>query len=186
MAKKQSSPALKVQENIGYKIFVICNAILMILICIATLFPFLYLVKELGLDYYAAFSGCSSNVEASLATIHFLVTKVEEEGIPAVLYIEFSNQKMADVICEDTGCRKLLFHSCHSVTPAQFREGVSCLELMLVSPLITPTHLSPRRLLTLAIVSLKKEYIMTFLPTSDACSRSSKSLMHFEDWVRSS
>lgn len=46
MAKKQSSPALKVQENIGYKIFVVCNALLMILICIATLFPFLYLVSQ--------------------------------------------------------------------------------------------------------------------------------------------
>ena len=60
----------------------------------------------------------------------FLIDKVREENTPAVFYIEFSNQKMADVICEDTGCKKLLFHSCHNVTRQQLDEGVSYLGLM--------------------------------------------------------
>ena len=37
---------------------------------------------------------------------------------------------MADVICEDTGCEKLLFHSCHNVSAEQLKKGVSYLELM--------------------------------------------------------
>ena len=38
-------------------------------------FPFLYLAKEYGLDYYAAFPGCASNTEASAATVAFLINR---------------------------------------------------------------------------------------------------------------
>lgn len=93
-------------------------------------FPARYFVEEYGLEYFAAFPGCAEDTEPAAGTVAFLIDRVREEGLPAVFYIEFSNQKMADVICEDTGCRKLLFHTCHNVTAAQFREGVSYLGLM--------------------------------------------------------
>ena len=93
-------------------------------------FPVRYFVEEYGLDYYAAFPGCAEQAEPSARTVAFLIDKVMEENTPAVFYIEFSNQKMADVICEDTGCKKLLFHSCHNVTRQQLDEGVSYLGLM--------------------------------------------------------
>ncbi len=93
-------------------------------------FPVRYFVEEYGLDYYAAYPGCAEQAEPSARTVAFLIDKVREENTPAVFYIEFSNQKMADVICEDTGCKKLLFHSCHNVTRRQLDEGVSYLGLM--------------------------------------------------------
>lgn len=93
-------------------------------------FPFLYLVKELGLDYFAAFSGCSSNVEASLATIHFLVTKVEEEGIPAVFVIELSDGKCAEAVARETGCAVLTLCSGHNVTPEEFEGGITYFDLL--------------------------------------------------------
>lgn len=93
-------------------------------------FPVRYFVEEYGLDYYAAYPGCAEQTEPSAKTVAFLIDKVREERTPAVFYIEFSNQKMADVICEDTGCKKLLFHSCHNVTRQQLDEGVSYLGLM--------------------------------------------------------
>ena len=34
------------------------------------------------------------------------------------------------MICEDTGCEKLLFHSCHNVSADELRAGVGYLELM--------------------------------------------------------
>ena len=37
---------------------------------------------------------------------------------------------MADVVSEDTGCRKLLFHSCHNVSAADLENGVTYLQLM--------------------------------------------------------
>ena len=60
----------------------------------------------------------------------FLIDRVREEGLDAVLYIEYSNQKMADVICEDTGCEKLLFHSCHTVSADDLARGATYLSLM--------------------------------------------------------
>ena len=93
-------------------------------------FPARYFVEEYGLDYYAAFPGCAEEAEPSARTVAFLIDKVRQENTPAVFYIEFSNQKMADVICEDTGCQKLLFHCCHNVTRRQLDEGISYLGLM--------------------------------------------------------
>lgn len=93
-------------------------------------FPVRYFVEEYGLDYFAAFPGCADNAEPSARTVAFLIDRVREEQAPAVLYIEFSNQKMADIVCEDTGCEKLLFNSCHNVTADQLRSGVTYLELM--------------------------------------------------------
>ena len=93
-------------------------------------FPVRYFVEEYGLDYYAAFPGCADDTEPSAKTVAFLIDKVRDEDIPAVLFIEFSNEKMADVICEDTGCEKLLFHSCHNVSADQLNAGTSYLELM--------------------------------------------------------
>ena len=93
-------------------------------------FPVRYFVEEYGLDYFAAFPGCADDAEPSARTVSFLIDRVREEQAPAVLYIEFSNQKMADIVCEDTGCEKLLFNSCHNVTADQLRGGVTYLELM--------------------------------------------------------
>ena len=93
-------------------------------------FPVRYFVEEYGLDYFAAFPGCADDTEPAARTVAFLIDKVRQEKIPAVFYIEFSNEKMADVICEDTGCRKLLFHSCHNVSARELEQGVTYLELM--------------------------------------------------------
>lgn len=93
-------------------------------------FPFLYLARDYGLKYFAAFSGCASDTEPSAATISFLMNKVKEEKIPAVFYIEFSSQNIADIICESTGAKKLLLHSCHNVTEEEKKAGVSYLGLM--------------------------------------------------------
>lgn len=93
-------------------------------------FPVRYFVEEYGLEYYAAFPGCADDAEPSARTVAFLIDRVREGNIPAVLYIEFSNQKMADIVCEDTGCTKLLFHSCHNVSADDLRDGVTYLALM--------------------------------------------------------
>ena len=93
-------------------------------------FPVRYFVEEYGLDYFAAFPGCADDTEPSARTVAFLIDRVREQEIPAVLYIEYSNQKMADVICEDTHCRKALFHSCHTVSAADLAKGASYLKLM--------------------------------------------------------
>ena len=93
-------------------------------------FPFLYLAEEMGLEHYAAFSGCSSNVEASLATVYTLIQTVETEEIPAIFIIEFSDGKCAEAVAAETGCEILTLQSAHNVTAADFEAGVTLLELM--------------------------------------------------------
>ena len=96
-------------------------------------FPMRYFTREYGLDYFAAFPGCASETEPSAKTVAFLIDRVREEKLSAVLYMEFSNEKMADVICEDTGCVKLPFYSAHNITAQQFEDGVTYLDLMRIN-----------------------------------------------------
>ena len=93
-------------------------------------FPFRYFAEEYGLSYRAAFPGCSAASEPGAKTVASLIDVVREEEIPVLFYIEFSNQKIAKTIAEETGAKPLLFHSCHNVSPEEMEEGVSYLKLM--------------------------------------------------------
>lgn len=93
-------------------------------------FPFRYMANEWGFKYYAAFSGCSSNVEPSLETVSFLINKVEDENIPYVFIIEFSDGKTAKAVSAETGCGILELHSAHNVTKEDFSSGVTYADLM--------------------------------------------------------
>lgn len=93
-------------------------------------FPFRYLANAYNLTYYAAFPGCSTETEASAATVAFLIDKVRGEGIPVVFHVELSNGKMANAISESTGAKVLELHACHNVSKAEFDGGVTYLELM--------------------------------------------------------
>ena len=93
-------------------------------------FPLLYFCKEYDLDYRAAFHGCASDTEPSLATLKYLIDKVEDEKIPVVYTIELSSRKVADAIAETTGARVLTFHSCQTVSRAEFDGGATYLSLM--------------------------------------------------------
>lgn len=93
-------------------------------------FPFRYLCDEYDLKYYAAFPGCSSETEPSAATISFLIDKVKEESIPVVFTIEFSNGKVADTICDASGAKTLLMHSCHNLSADDMEAGETYVSLM--------------------------------------------------------
>lgn len=93
-------------------------------------FPLRYFVEEYGLTYRAAFNGCSTETEPSADTVAYLIDTAKEEKVPVVYYIELSSGKIADTICESTGAKKLLFHSCHNVTKEDFDSGVTYMDLM--------------------------------------------------------
>lgn len=97
---------------------------------IADRFPFRYLEAEYGFKYYAAFPGCSTENDPSAATIAFLDKKIRATGTKAVFYTEFSSQKVADTLCEATGVKKLMLHSCHNVSKRDFDSGISYVYLM--------------------------------------------------------
>ena len=96
-------------------------------------FPFRYLVEDYGLDYYAAFPGCSAETEASFETIAFLAGKVDQLGLPAVLTIENSDQRVAQTIVQNTADRSaaiLTIDSMQAVNAGDVEAGVSYLSLM--------------------------------------------------------
>lgn len=93
-------------------------------------FPFRYLADAYGLEYFAAFPGCSTETEASGKTVAFLIDKIKTEKIPVVFHVELSNMKMANTISESTGAKVLLLHACHNVSKAEFESGISYLDLM--------------------------------------------------------
>ncbi|MDD4290869.1 MAG: metal ABC transporter substrate-binding protein [Clostridia bacterium] len=96
-------------------------------------FPFRYLADDYGLDYYAAFVGCSAETEASFDTIAFLSAKVDELGLPAVLTIENSDQKIAHTIVNytrDKNQRILTMDSLQSTTARDMANGITFLSVM--------------------------------------------------------
>ncbi|MDR1028309.1 MAG: metal ABC transporter substrate-binding protein [Clostridiales Family XIII bacterium] len=99
-------------------------------IIVADRFPFRYFVDQYGLDYAAAFVGCSDQTDAGPKTIAHLVNTVKDEGIPYVFHVELSNKNVADVICEQSGAEMLQLNSGENVTKEDFDNGVTYVELM--------------------------------------------------------
>ena len=93
-------------------------------------FPFRYFTDAYGLDYCAAFPGCSTETEASVNTVLFLIGKIRAEGIPVVFHAELSNENMARAIGRATGARVLQLHACHNISRADYEAGKTYLDLM--------------------------------------------------------
>ena len=96
-------------------------------------FPFRYLVDDYGLDYYAAFVGCSAETEASFETVIFLAKKVDELGLNSVLIIESGDGKIARTIIQNTkkkNAKVLTLDSIQSTTAKQAASGSTYLSIM--------------------------------------------------------
>ncbi len=96
-------------------------------------FPFRYLTDDYGLDYYAAFVGCSAETEASFETITFLSGKIDELGLKNIFVIESSDQKIAETIVSNTKDKNqkiLVLDSMQSTTSKEVESGVTYLSVM--------------------------------------------------------
>jgi len=96
-------------------------------------FPFRYLTDDYGLNYYAAFIGCSAETEASFETIVFLAGKVDELGLNTILQIETSDGSIARTIRNNTKSKDqtiLILDSLQAITSQDIRNGASYLSRM--------------------------------------------------------
>ncbi|MFR7855383.1 MAG: metal ABC transporter substrate-binding protein [Acutalibacteraceae bacterium] len=93
-------------------------------------FPFRYLCADYGLSYDAAFPGCSSSTDPSVAQIESLTAAASKVGAKAVFYMENSNGIYAKQIAGKVGAKALMLHSCHQVTRDEFKNGASYIGLM--------------------------------------------------------
>lgn len=109
-------------ENAKYDTILVCDR-----------FPFRYLTESYGISYYAAFSGCSADVEASFETIKFLVGKLDELGLPAMFIIDNSDEKLAVTVKNSTKQKNqeiLVLDSMQSVTRKKLEEGYNYVQVM--------------------------------------------------------
>lgn len=96
-------------------------------------FPFRYLADDYGLSYYAAFVGCSSETEASFATVTFLAQKMDELALPAVMTIEGTDHRIAETIIQSTESKDqeiLTLDSMQAVTAKDVENGATYLSIM--------------------------------------------------------
>ncbi len=93
-------------------------------------FAFLYFTEEYGFSYESAYDSCSSETEPAAADVARIVDIVRNEKIPVVFYEELSEPKTARLICEETGAKPLLLHSCHNVSKEELQSGATYLSIM--------------------------------------------------------
>jgi zinc transport system substrate-binding protein len=100
---------------------------------VADRFPFRYLADEYGLDYYAAFAGCSAETEASFETVAFLSQKLDETGAKTVFTLENSNGKIAAAVIansKEKSAGTAALDSLQSVNSTQINNGASYISIM--------------------------------------------------------
>jgi len=94
-------------------------------IVVADRFPFAYMTARYGIDYEAAFSGCTSDTEPSLAVINSLIETVKNEEIPVIFVTENSDRRTAQAVAAETGAEIRVLYSAQSVTKEEFENGVT-------------------------------------------------------------
>lgn len=102
-------------------------------ILVADRFPFRYLTSEYGINYYAAFVGCSSETEASFETVTFLAKKVDELGLTNIIVVDGSTQSVAKTVIESTQSKNqsiLVLDSMQAVSMTRINNGETYLTIM--------------------------------------------------------
>jgi zinc transport system substrate-binding protein len=85
--------------------------------------PLLYFCKEYELRYRAAFHGCSSDTEPSLATLRFLIDKTRDEGVNVVYTVDLDSTRIAEAVSEATGAEIGRLWSLQTISRADFDAG---------------------------------------------------------------
>lgn len=96
-------------------------------------FPFLYLVSDYDINYYAAFSGCSAETEASFETIVFLTEKADEYDVNYLIIIDSGLESLATTVAESSSnpdLETLVLDSMQSVTQEDIDAGVTYYSIM--------------------------------------------------------
>ncbi len=96
-------------------------------------FPFLYMMNDYGINYYAAFQGCSAETEASFETVAFLTEKTNELELSNIIIIDNGMESLAKTIIDNSDMKDstiLTLNSMQSVSEEQVKSGATYLSLM--------------------------------------------------------
>ena len=95
-------------------------------------FPFLYLAEDYDIHYFAAYSGCSADVEASVHTVTYLAEKLQEYKLQAIYVVDNGTDSLANTIAESAEMQPKILHlsSMQSVTKDDIEKGCTYLSYM--------------------------------------------------------
>ena len=92
-------------------------------------FPFRYLTEDYHLKYYAAFSGCSAESEASFKTLVFLADKLDKLGGHTLLTIDGSDSKLAESVIDNSKSKDVKTLTLNSMQ-SSVKDGETYLSIM--------------------------------------------------------
>ena len=100
---------------------------------VADRFPFVYLTADYGIEYEAAFEGCTTDAEASFDTVLRLSQKIESWGLSHIFITESSDGRLAKSVCDNLKDRQInitVLDSMQSVTAADIENGTNYIGIM--------------------------------------------------------
>ncbi len=99
-------------------------------VVVADRFPLIYLFHDYKIAYIAAFSGCSTEVNASFETQVKLIEAVKSQKLSCILTIEGTQKDLAEAVADETGCKILTLNSLQSVKRNDIENGAAYLDIM--------------------------------------------------------
>ena len=93
-------------------------------------FPFVYLLHDYHIPYMAAFSGCSTEVNAGFDTQIDLINTVKEQKLDFIVTIEGGDKHLAEAIANETGCSIITLDSLQSVSRNDIKNGKTYINTM--------------------------------------------------------
>ncbi|MBQ8345210.1 MAG: zinc ABC transporter substrate-binding protein [Clostridia bacterium] len=96
-------------------------------------FPFVYLTEDYGLHVHAAFSGCTTDVDADFETVVRLAESVKEMQVSRLMVTDGSDRKLAEAViraCEQEELSILELDSLQTITGQRIRSGETYLSVM--------------------------------------------------------
>ena len=96
-------------------------------------FPFIYLTEDYGIEFEAAFEGCTTDAEAGFDTVIRLASKVEQWGLSYVCVTESSDKRLSSSVAdavEGKAVHTAVLDSMQSVTKKDIAAGQSYIGIM--------------------------------------------------------
>lgn len=87
-------------------------------IIVADRFPFLYLAKDYGIEYFAAFPGCSADTDVSFETVVILAEASDRLSKNTILVTENSKESIAETVIsgmKNKNVKISVLNSCQSI-----------------------------------------------------------------------
>ena len=96
-------------------------------------FPFVYLFEDYGIEYSAAFEGCSTDSNADFATVLRLIGEADEHSLDCVMVTESADRALANTVASSSKNgidRVLALDSLQAVSRGQIEDGRTYLSVM--------------------------------------------------------